>query len=253
MAAQLSTDDELAHENVAPPEQYQWEYFSRMYDKMEDITLDGITSHHRSWWKMSKYKAEQMNLIPDAIWLRTQWYYQAAVKFQKVLMPWLPPMYVCYIRHKEYAFVRPIADKVMTIEHTVPGPGLIRVEFRNAFTSNIEVEETFHAHEKLIDAKDVAERVLRYRGAISVNTHIVITPKVSLTTQLRNIFKVKGIKGPSQGVKRRILKKTPSSEATSASFKSCACSGCVNLREKLSKAEHDFIAAPSSSDDSSDF
>ena len=233
------------HEEVAieePEWKHSWEYHSRIYAMVEDVEkdLERCFSNRPYWQRMTKFKASQMDALPTFIWLKTSWQYEAACKFEQIDIPGMPPMCFCYRRISEYVFIRPIPSKVMEIEHKLTDDGLIALQFKNPFTGNVEVEQKFHITERLIDAKDAADRVLRTRGAMSNNTQITIIPKMSLTRQLRNIFSVWSVRGPTLRVRRRALKKTPTNEATSSSFRTCACSGCTGLRNSLlDNRDHD--------------
>ena len=223
---------------IAEPEKHSWEYHSRVYTSVKDMenNLELCFSNRPYWQRMTKFKATQMDALPPVIWLKTSWQYEAACKFDKLdadVHSRLPLMCFCYRRRDEYVFIRPVPSKPMEIEHMLTDDGLIALHFKNPFTGNVEVKQKFHMTEKLIDAKDAAERVLRCQGVMSNNTQITIIPKMTLARQLRNIFSVGNVRGPTLRVRRKFVKKTPTNEATSSSFRTCACSGCTGLRNSL--------------------
>lgn len=226
-------------DEVEAPERNSWEYHSVQYgsDELVAQNLHTCFSHRPYWQRMSRFKAFQMDALPPFIWLKTGF---TMCKFKQILIPGMPPMCFCYQRGREYTFIRPIAAKVMQVEHRMTDDGLIAVQFMNAFTGNADVEAHFHPTERLIDAQDVAVRVLRRQGLVSNNTEIKIIPKMALTRQLRNIFNVRAVRGPTVRARRRKTKKTPSYEATSSSFKTCACSGCAGLRKLLLDSRDDY-------------
>lgn len=217
-------------------EKNDWEYHSRIYDTVDAVLgdLHNCFSHRRSWQQMTKFKAAQMDALPPVIWLQTSWQYEAACKFDKMdadIHSKLPPMCFCYRRRDEYVFIRAIPQKVMMVEHMLTDDGLIALQFKNALTGDVEVHQKFHMTERLKAAKEVAEKVLQDRGVMSNNVKIHLIPKMSLTKQLRNIFNVNG--KSLKRVKRRLIKKTPSNDATSDSFKTCVCFGCTALKNML--------------------
>ena len=208
----------------------KWEYHSRVYEDASIIDMQYHQQHHICWGKMTKPKNQQMNTFPDTLNLQTGIY---SMKYTKNETLQCPAGYHCYTRKNEYVFIRPIATKVLELKYTLRSDG-IKITMTNPFTGAVELEELFHENHRLRDVKEVAETFLRSAKKISENVQVSFTTESPLKAQMRQVFALPA----ASGVRRRIMKKTRMKDSSSGW--PCTCSGCVDLKARLTAAKEQW-------------